>query len=400
MPGVGSPIVRPRFDPRPIRPAEKREVEIASCELADLGHGGAALTLVRLNLVGDEDDLRNHRHVRDAKGMDGDRFQHILVLNPELIVRDAGGAWSVQDDGVELVVGSGSDAGFAGLAKLLFGRKMAKEVVDPGSEFDARGIDIPVRGQGDRFVSDALDVLLQRDWPRLHFTLYHGQVAGNLVRHRSHSRRWQTASRRVLSDCRDGKDGGLCGVARFAGDRMPRMDVLSAFWTPLCAVGSHGERGPNAQICVSVFGASIVPDRPRLLVNLSKTNYTCDLVRESGTLSVTPLGKEQLPLLSALGLHSGRDTDKLAGLDLELTDNDDPVFPGGIGYVAGEVLEAFDLGDSKAYLMAVRERETWRDASPMRWHDARKVVGEEFLSRWAEKSQREQEAARKVMRWA
>ena len=66
-------------------------------------------------------------------------------------------------------------------------------------------------------------------------------------------------------------------------------DPLSQFWAPLCAVGSYGVKGPNAQICVSVFGASVVQDRPRLQVNLWKDNYTHDLVHESGTLAITVL---------------------------------------------------------------------------------------------------------------
>lgn len=58
-------------------------------------------------------------------------------------------------------------------------------------------------------------------------------------------------------------------------------DLLSEFWAPLCAVGSHDAAGRlNAQICVSVFGASIVPERPRLLVVLSRTTLTHDLVAE------------------------------------------------------------------------------------------------------------------------
>ena len=60
------------------------------------------------------------------------------------------------------------------------------------------------------------------------------------------------------------------------------ISVLSHFWAPLCAIGGHGPGGPNAQICVSVFGASIVPERPRLLVVLSKTNHTTGLVAASG----------------------------------------------------------------------------------------------------------------------
>lgn len=177
------------------------------------------------------------------------------------------------------------------------------------------------------------------------------------------------------------------------------MDVLSHFWSPLCAVGSHGPTGPNAQICVSVFGASIVPDQPRLLVNLSQSNYTCELVRESGTVAITLLSRDQLPLLSQLGLQSGRDTDKLAGLDCALTDAKDPVFRGGAGFVAGDVIESFELGDATAYLVAVRERDTAEGVAPLRWHDAREIVDAQFLERWQAKSEQEQAIARKLMRW-
>jgi flavin reductase (DIM6/NTAB) family NADH-FMN oxidoreductase RutF len=174
--------------------------------------------------------------------------------------------------------------------------------------------------------------------------------------------------------------------------------VLSHFWAPLCAIGAHGPAGPNAQICVSVFGASIVPEQPRLLVVLSNTNYTTGLVRETGTLSVTVLSQSQVGLLEPLGLHSGRDRHKLAGLDIETTLAGDPLFPGGAGVLSCEVLEHFDLGDSTAFLSAVLERAD-SGASPLSWQAARQVVGQEFLERWAQKSAREQEAARATMRW-
>lgn len=180
---------------------------------------------------------------------------------------------------------------------------------------------------------------------------------------------------------------------------LPQPDILSHFWAPLCAVGATGPRGPNAQICVSVFGASIVPERPRVLVGLSNTNYTTGLVRASGRLTVTLLSDRQLHLLEPLGLHSGRDRDKLAGLEVAFTEWGEPWFPGGTGYLACEVLTAFDLGDMTAFLAAVRSRETF-GGSPLSWHAAREVVGEEFLQRWQEKSLREQEAARRAMLWA
>ncbi len=174
--------------------------------------------------------------------------------------------------------------------------------------------------------------------------------------------------------------------------------VLSHFWAPLCAVGSHGAGGPNAQICVSVFGASIVPERPRLLVVLSKTNYTTELVAAAGTLSVTVLSDTQAHLLGPLGLRSGRDGPKLGGLAYSLTGEGDPLFEGGAGSLACDVLDAFDFGDSTGFLVAVRDR---REGGlvPLTWQTARGMVGEEFLGRWAEKSAREQEAARALMTW-
>jgi flavin reductase (DIM6/NTAB) family NADH-FMN oxidoreductase RutF len=179
----------------------------------------------------------------------------------------------------------------------------------------------------------------------------------------------------------------------------PARDLLSHFWAPLCAVGSHGPHGANAQICVSVFGASIVPERPRLLVSLSKTNYTHDLVAASGTLAITLLAAAQVDLLEPLGLHSGREGGKLAGLDLDLTAAGDPSFPGSVGVITAELIEPYDCGDATAFLVAVTGRRARGEAEPLSWQDAKGVVGEDFLRRWWEKSAREQEAARAAMRW-
>ncbi len=178
----------------------------------------------------------------------------------------------------------------------------------------------------------------------------------------------------------------------------PERDVLSWFWSPLCAVGSHGPAGPNAQICVSVFGASIVPERPRVIVALTKTNYTHDLVLASGTLAVSLRSPAQRHVLDPLGLRSGRDGDKLTGLDVELNAAGDPRFPGATGWLDAEVITAHDHGDSTAFLCAVRARETF-SGNPMPWASARELVGEEFLNRWAAKTQRERLLASDRMLW-
>lgn len=175
--------------------------------------------------------------------------------------------------------------------------------------------------------------------------------------------------------------------------------VLSHFWAPLAAVGSHGASGPNAQICVSIFGASVVPDRPRLLVNLSKTNYTTELVVGSGSLAITLLSDTQLDLLDPLGLQSGRDHDKLRAIAVETTASGDPWFPGGVAMLDCRVIDSFDLGEAIAFLCGVREETPLKGGSPLPWARAREVVGDDFLRRWAEKSQRERAFAVSAMHW-
>lgn len=179
---------------------------------------------------------------------------------------------------------------------------------------------------------------------------------------------------------------------------MTLPDSLSYFWSPLCAVGSHGER-PNAQICVAVSGASIVPERPRLEVSLWKANYTHDLVAASGTLVLSLLAADQLDLLEPLGLQSGRDGDKLAAVDYELTPAGDPWFPGAVARISCEVIDGLDLGDATTYVCAVRERTRLRGDHPISWHEARARLPAEFIARWEAKSARDRELAAKLMRW-
>lgn len=168
------------------------------------------------------------------------------------------------------------------------------------------------------------------------------------------------------------------------GKKPPSRDILSEFWAPVCAVGSHGGRGPNAQICVSVLGASVVPERPRLLVSLWKSNYTHELVTGSGTLSITVLSEAQAGLVEVLGMRSGRRYDKLAGIEFELDDEGDPTFPGAAGRMAGAVIDSMDMGDATSFLVAVRARERDSAVAPLtRWR-MNELLGPGFVEQWAQ----------------
>ncbi|MFQ5380327.1 MAG: flavin reductase family protein [Dehalococcoidia bacterium] len=180
-------------------------------------------------------------------------------------------------------------------------------------------------------------------------------------------------------------------------DRPP--DPLSLFWAPVCAVGSHGSNGPNAMISVSVFGASIVPEKPRLIAGIFKTNYTEELVRASGSLAISVLAEHQVELLSVLGLRSGRDRSKLSGLDYELTEAGDPYFPDASALVDCRVIDGLDGGDATFFLCRVHDRRWLSDKAPLDRFAAMQSAGPEFHRVWSQKQAREQEASRATMRW-
>ncbi|GBD24547.1 High molecular weight rubredoxin [bacterium HR29] len=175
--------------------------------------------------------------------------------------------------------------------------------------------------------------------------------------------------------------------------------ALSLFWAPLCAVGSHGSGGPNAQICLAVVGASIVPERPRVIVGLWKTNLTHDLVRSSGSFALTLLDEAQHELLWPLGIRSGREGPKLQGLPYALTPRDDPWFPGGVAAFDCTVLATLDAGDASFFLAAVEGVLEERDGVPLRWPRAQELLGPAFATAWEAKAARNRAAASSLMRW-
>ncbi len=165
----------------------------------------------------------------------------------------------------------------------------------------------------------------------------------------------------------------------------PLLGGLSA---PLAAISTRAGDVSNAQIAVAITAASIVPQRPRLIVQIYHTNYTHGLISSSGVLAINFLETSQLPLIWQLGMHSGRDGDKLGGVSYATGATGSPLLEGCFGFLDCRVVNAMDGGDMTAFLVEAvgartngGERMTWREARPRlprRWADEwdRKIAGE------------------------
>jgi len=134
-------------------------------------------------------------------------------------------------------------------------------------------------------------------------------------------------------------------------------------------------------------------------VGLYRTNYTTELVQQSGTLAVSLLAESQAGSLGPLGLESGRDGPKLDGLGCALTPSGDPYFPDSVGMLDCAVIESFDMGDAMAFLCAVRERRSLAGGAPLTTTRLRELASADFLARWGAKNLREQALSRESMHW-
>ena len=165
----------------------------------------------------------------------------------------------------------------------------------------------------------------------------------------------------------------------------PLLGGLSA---PLAAISTRAGDIINAQIAVAITAASIVPKRPRLIVQIYHTNYTHELIVSSGVMAINFLESDQLPLIWQLGMHSGRDVDKFEGVGYASGTTGSPLLEGCYGFLDCRVVNAMDGGDMTAFLVEAvtgrtngGHRMTWREARPrlpQKWADEwdRKIAAE------------------------
>lgn len=99
-------------------------------------------------------------------------------------------------------------------------------------------------------------------------------------------------------------------------DLDPLYLTLRALTSPVVALTTSADGRTNGMIANSAQRASLVPSVPRVSVYISKTNLTHDMVYRSGVFGMHLLRNDQWALIWRLGLQSGRDVDKLAGLDV------------------------------------------------------------------------------------
>ena len=165
--------------------------------------------------------------------------------------------------------------------------------------------------------------------------------------------------------------------------------IMGNLWSPIAAVSSRWEGRDNAQICVSIGGASIVAERPRVVVQIYKTNHSHRMISNSGSFALNFPRPDQLEWIRDFGLHSGRDRDKLACYEVTYGTSGSPLFSDCWGWLDCKVVNAMDGGDMTCFLAEVVDGRTISDGEPLWWRDARQRVPEHWMRVYSEKQANE-----------
>ncbi len=173
--------------------------------------------------------------------------------------------------------------------------------------------------------------------------------------------------------------------------------IMGRLWSPMAAVTSHWQGRDNVQIAVAIAAAAIVPERPRVVVQLYKTNLSHDMVLSSGAFALNFLRPDQLDLVGDFGLVSGREKDKLAGVGTKAGSSGSPLLTDCFGYLDCRVINAMDGGDMTCFLADVLDGKTLAQGDPLWWRDARRELPREWLECWEAKQSSEIATSRVTM---
>lgn len=138
-------------------------------------------------------------------------------------------------------------------------------------------------------------------------------------------------------------------------------ELLRYLTLPVVAVTSSIEGRGNGMIANSAQRASLVPAVPRISLYINKTNLSHDNVFRTGALGLHLLRRDQWELIYALGFRSGRDGQKLSGMELKEGLTGVPLLAECRAAFDCRVVNAMDAGGATFFLADVVEV---RDGTP------------------------------------
>ena len=115
-------------------------------------------------------------------------------------------------------------------------------------------------------------------------------------------------------------------------------------------------RGDKDNGCITNTAIQVTTDPNRIVIAVNKSNYTHDMVKETGRFTVSTLSEEaKFDLFQRFGFQSGRDVDKFAGFGGAGRGENGILYitEGTNAWMSGKVVSSIDLGTHTLFLADV-----------------------------------------------
>ena len=144
-------------------------------------------------------------------------------------------------------------------------------------------------------------------------------------------------------------------------------ELLNSVLDPvLWAVTARFGDEQSGLIATFVQKASLVPARPRMVAAIARHHHTWGLIEGSQSFALHLVGETQLEWVDRFGLHSGRTSDKFAGLPTRRGTTGSPLLEDAILWMECRVEASLDTGDRTIYLAEIVSVGTGADDRPLR----------------------------------
>jgi flavin reductase (DIM6/NTAB) family NADH-FMN oxidoreductase RutF/rubredoxin len=143
------------------------------------------------------------------------------------------------------------------------------------------------------------------------------------------------------------------------------LKALYALSYGLYVVCSRKGQKFNGQIANTVF--QITSEPPTLAVSINKNNLTHEFIRESRVFVASVLSQDTpLSFIGHFGFKSGRDMDKLVGINFKTGETGTPIITDNtLAYLEARVIQEIDVGTHTIFIGELVGADTLRSGEPM-----------------------------------
>ena len=129
--------------------------------------------------------------------------------------------------------------------------------------------------------------------------------------------------------------------------------------------------GSKVNGCITNTCMQVAGSPTRIAICVINTNYTCDLIKESGVFALTLLDQTAgFELIQHFGFQSGRDVDKFANLRLPEDVNGIPYLAWqACAVISGKVVNSLDLGTHTMFIAEVVDAKVLSEEAPLTYAD-------------------------------